>query len=102
MNCDIIDITMCLSDLDASEFFTSEKTGKKYLNFKVAGRREPDRYGNEISIAYKKKNKSDETKYIKGSSGKMFSFDRPQAQPTPQPVASAPVNNSYQSDDLPF
>lgn len=91
MNFDSIDLNICLTDLDKSLFYKSEKTGKFYLNLTIKPRKEPDRYNNDLTLSYKKKNKTDETKYLQGSTGKTFILKKY--------VENKPVNNSNSNND---
>lgn len=55
---DYIYIHICLSDISASQLFTSTETGKTYVNLKIAKRKSPDRYGNTVSVeVYRPTNK---------------------------------------------
>lgn len=100
MNCDIINLTICLSDLDPEQFYVSPTSKKKYVNLQVGARKEIDKYGNDLTITYKKK-KGDPTIYPKGSTGKTFNFQNQQSQqPEPQPqTENRPIENE---GDLPF
>ena len=91
INADIINVSINLTDLDRSKF-SSDKNGKMYLNFSLNARKEPDKYGNDLTISYKKDN-GKETVYIKGNA-KTVNFDNVQAAP-------AEVSNNN-SDNLPF
>ena len=46
---DIINISVCLSDLP-KEFITDSKNGKKYINLKVVGKKEVDQWGKTHSV----------------------------------------------------
>ena len=72
INCDLINASICLSDLEASQFQIG-KDGKKYLNFSILSRKVPDKFGNDLTMSYKKE-KGQETKYIKGNA-KSVNFD---------------------------
>lgn len=96
INCDLINASICLTDLDASQFqIGSDK--KKYLNFTINLRKEADKFGNDLSISYKKE-KGQETKYIKGNA-KTVTFDNSQ-----QPAQAEPFQSKAdkQFEDLPF
>lgn len=100
MNCDIVNLTICLTDLDPDQFYVSPTSKKKYVNLQIGARKEIDKYGNDLTITYKKK-KGDPTIYPKGSTGKTFNFQNSQSQsvePHPQ-TESRPIENE---GDLPF
>jgi hypothetical protein len=91
---DTINVSINLTDLDKSKF-TTDANGKKYLNFSLNARKEPDKFGNDLTIAYKKA-KGEETTYIKGNA-KTVTFDN-----TPTAQAEAIPFKSDTPDDLPF
>lgn len=100
MNCDIVNLTICLSDLEQSEFYTSPKNNKKYLNISIASRKEKDKFDNDVTIQYKRNNKQEQTKYLKNSYGKQFNFN-----PKDNNVNSNNTinnNNNSNDDNLPF
>lgn len=45
----LININLCLSDIDQNKIFLS-KNGKKYLSICVTDRKEPDQYGNDLTV----------------------------------------------------
>ena len=96
INCDLINASICLSDLEASQFQLG-KDGKKYLNFSILSRKEPDKFGNDLTITYKKE-KGQETKYIKGNA-KTVTFDNSQ-QPAPAEPFQSKADKQF--EDLPF
>lgn len=100
MNCDIVNLNICLTDLDPKQFYVSPTTGKKYVNLQVASRREPDKNGNDLVVTYKKKS-GDPTIYVKNSNGKTFNFQNTQSQQTqpPSQTENRPIENE---SDLPF
>ena len=102
INCDIINLTICLSDLEPDQYFVSTNN-KKYLNVTVSARKEPDKYNNDLSVTYKKK-KGDETKYVKNSSGKTVSFNNSinNSNNNNSNVENNKQNTVSTNDDLPF
>ena len=97
INCDLINASICLSELEASQFQIG-KDGKKYLNFSIVTRKEPDNFGNDLTLAYKK-SKGQKTKYLIKSNAKSVNFEaQPQAQADPF-ESKADVKFK---DDLPF
>ena len=97
INCDLINASICLSELEASQFQIG-KDGKKYLNFSILTRKEPDKFGNDLTLTYKKE-KGQDTKYIKGNA-KSVNFEAQPAQPTGDPFESK-ADVKFK-DDLPF
>jgi len=73
---DIINISVCLSDLP-KEFITESKNSKKYINLKVVGKKEADQWGKTHSVE--------------------VDTWKPEAKPTVAPKASVD-----ESSDLPF
>ena len=104
INCDIINLTICLSDLEPDQYYISPTNKKKYLNISVSARKEPDKYNNDLSVAYKKKQKGDETKYVKNSSGKTVSFNNSinNTNNNNSNVENNEQNTVPTNDDLPF
>lgn len=45
----LININLCLSDIDTNKIFLS-KNGKKYLSICVTDRKEPDQFGNDLTV----------------------------------------------------
>ena len=89
---EIINISLCLSDIPKEAIKLSEKNGKKYLPIVVASRKEPDQYGNTHTV-YVQQTKEERTakktkSYI--GNGKAVSFD------------GNSNNNPQIDDDLPF
>jgi hypothetical protein len=97
INCDLINASICLTDLDKSQFQIG-KDEKKYLNFSILTRKEADKFGNDLTMTYKKE-KGQETKYIKGNA-KSVNFEAQPAQPTGDPFESKADVKFNQ--DLPF
>ena len=42
-------VSICLSDLP-KEFITESKNGKKYINMNINRKKEPDKYGKDLSV----------------------------------------------------
>jgi len=40
-----IGVSLCVSDIPKEHIFTSQKTGKKYINLKVCEKKQVDQYG---------------------------------------------------------
>ena len=97
INCDLINASICLSELEASQFQIG-KDGKKYLNFSILSRKEPDKFGNDLTITYKKE-KGQETKYIKGNAKSVNFEAQPQAQADP---FESKADVKFRDENLPF
>ena len=74
---DIINISVCLTDLPKEHIFEYE--GKKYIKLTVAARKQPDKYGKTHSVS-------------------VDTF-KPEAQKTPE---TNPMEQGSDADDLPF
>jgi len=101
----MISCSICLSDIPADKI-TVGKNGKKYFNFCVDSRREPDQYG-QTHTMYVNQSKDERAakqpkQYI--GNGKEFVFDQnQQAQTRPQQQYAAPVSAPLMvNDDMPF
>lgn len=98
---DLINASICLSDIPKDKITTSPTNGKKYLNICIARRQAPDSFGNTHSMYVSQSQEERQAKTPKNyiGSGKEWSQ-------TPQ-QSSAPVNpfaagNPPVDDDLPF
>lgn len=69
----VINMSICLSDIPAEAIYTSEKTGKKYLSVNIGESRNEDKYGNThyAQVSVKKGDKYEKT-YI--GNGKVKDF----------------------------
>jgi hypothetical protein len=92
----LINIKVCLSDLPKDKIFTSEKTGKKYIDLTVDERREPDTYGNthSVSVGQSKEERERRDSRIYVGNGKAYTFGQNQ-----QKQESAQIDDK---DGLPF
>jgi len=95
INCDLINVSICLTDLE-KKFLQKAENGKVYLNATITDRKEPDKFGNDLSIYYNQRKKNDGTRpakaYVRGNI-KSITFNT-----TEQPVfTDEPV-----IDDIPF
>lgn len=77
---DIINVSVCLSDIPKEEIYTSEKNGKKYVRLSVGSRRETDNYGNTHNV--------------------WINDWKPEQNA--QPASTAPKSLEKQDDDMPF
>jgi hypothetical protein len=95
---DIINFSICLSDLDKSKLKKADN-GKIYLNGVINARKEPDQYGNNLTLSFSKTKEEREAKvdtvYINGNA-KSIIFEGGGSQPTF--TNEAPGEN----DDLPW
>ena len=94
---DIINFSICLSDLDKSKLKKADN-GKIYLNGVINARKEADKFGNNLTLSFSKTKEEREAKaetvYI-GGFAKSIIFDEAGSQPT---FTDAPVDEN----DLPF
>lgn len=94
-------ISICLSDIPKELISTSDKNGKKYINLVVAGRKEPDKLGNTLTVFINQTKEEREAKkdkiYI--GSGKVFNFGNNQST---QPNTQVTTPQTDETDDLPF
>jgi len=95
---DIINFSICLSDLDKSKLKKADN-GKIYLNGVINLRKEADKYGNNLTISFPKTKEEREAKidtvYINGNA-KAVIFEEGGNQPT---FTNSEVT---ESDDLSF
>jgi len=93
-------ISICLSDLPKDKM-KKPANGKVYMNLMVAERREPDQYGNDVTVFVSQtKEERDQQKpksYV--GQGKKIEFTE---SPTPEQVEASPVITPDEFDDLPF
>lgn len=96
-----ISASICISDLIAIIKANPEKVikgkEKSYINLDIRPKKEPDTFGNDVSISFSKTKEEREAKAdtIYVGSGKTFVFE-----PTTTPATAADVNQM--ADDLPF
>jgi hypothetical protein len=105
-------LSICLSDIPESKI-TKGKNGKKYFNITTDTRREPDNFGNDLSvfISQTKEERTSRQPKIYVGSGKTFNFERREQPEAPATKAEYPINkheaptysgDSNEPDDLPF
>lgn len=103
-----ISISIELGDT-VKPFITVGNNGKRYLNLQVQARREPDKFGNDLSVSVRKSKgelERDGTKVYVGN-GKTFIYNQQGATTTgaQQNAPSDKIPSSVQGlndDDLPF
>ena len=103
----LINISICLSDLPKESITTFEKNGKKYINLVVDEKREPDQYGKTHSVYVSQTKEEREAKTPKAyvGHGKAVNFNANGQSGTSMPnvgkVAENASNEVY-DDSLPF
>jgi hypothetical protein len=90
--------SICLSDIPKEKITTSEKNGKKYLNFNLWVNDEKDQYGNigSINVSQSKEERESGAKKV------YFGNIKPVERNAAQPQTAAPSNEPAPVDDLPF
>ena len=88
--------SICLSDIPKEKITTSEKNGKKYLNFNLWVNDEKDQYGNIGSINVS------QTKEERESGAKKVYFGNIKPVERNSPQQSANTQSNDLEDDLPF
>lgn len=94
----MIEVKIELDKIDKTKIFTSEKTGKKYLDICVAKRQTPDKFGSTHTV-YIRPKQGEEKVYIGSGVGKYEDAVSIPAQSNNTPV---PETNGGAVDDLPF
>ena len=89
--------SICLSDIPKDKITTSEKNGKKYLNFNLWVNDEKDQYGNIGSINVSQSKEEREIAQKKVYFGNIKPVERNAA-----PQQAAASNEAELVDDLPF
>lgn len=92
---DLINLSICLSDIPKDRMQKSEKNGKVYTNISVARRREVDQYGktHTVYMNQSKEERDARADKIYVGNGKEFIFNQ---------TSSDNTTNSVSEDDLPF
>lgn len=93
-------ISLCLSDLP-KEKMKKPDNGKVYINLIVAERREPDQYGNDMTVFVSQTKEEREAKTDKIYCGQGKKLQQA-AAPTPEQIESAPIIRPDELNDLPF
>lgn len=90
-------ISICLSDIPKEQISVSDKNGKSYINLVVDKRKEPDMFGNTLTvyISQSKDERERREKKIYIGNGKEFLFNN-------QNKDQKQVHQKSDNDDLPF
>jgi hypothetical protein len=93
-------LDICLSDIPKDRI-KEGRNGKKYLDIVVTEMRQPDNYGNDLTVYVQqtKEERQDKAPKIYIGKGKTYSFDKEQPQPLPN---EGDNTTSPEHDDLPF
>lgn len=91
--------SICLTDIP-KEKIKAGKNGKKYLNICIAGRREPDQYGNTHAVYVSQTKEERDAKADKCYIGSGRAHDPQPVAATPESVEQMPTAEYV--DDLPF
>ena len=102
-------ISLCLSDLP-KEKITAAANGKKYISIVVDSRKEPDKFGNDLTVAINQSKEERAAKQPKKyvGSGKTYTFgadNKPsQTQKAPEPIKETDAFDDVAAEetDLPF
>jgi hypothetical protein len=100
-------ISLCLSDLP-KEKITTAANGKKYISIVVDSRKEPDKFGNDLTVAINQSKEERAAKQPKKyvGSGKTYTFgadNKPaQTSKAPEPIKEADPFADFIQDDLPY
>lgn len=89
--------SLCLSDIPKDKITTSEKNGKKYLNFNLWVNDALDQYGNIGSV-----NVSQTKDEREGGVKKVYFGNIKPVERAAQPQQAAMSNDTNEPDDLPF
>lgn len=97
----LISISLDLSAIPKDKIKVSDKNGRMYLNITVTGRKEPDQFGNDITVYVSQPKEEREAKADKQyiGAGKYFSFIEDNS---PAAVEQMQEASQQHIDDLPF
>lgn len=92
-------ISVCLSDLPKDKM-KKPANGKIYINLMVAERREPDQYGNDVTVfvSQTKEEREQQKQKTYCGQGKKIEF----TEPSQEQIETAPVITPDEINDLPF
>ena len=108
----LINISICLSDLPKESITTFEKNGKKYINLVVDEKKEPGQYGktHSVYVSQSKEEREAKTAKVYVGHGKAVNFNaNTQSSTNTSGTTKAPQNASNEAefasgdgDGLPF
>ena len=93
-------ISLCLSDLPKDKM-KKPANGKVYINLIVADRREPDQYGNDLTVFVSQSKEEREAKADKIYCGQGKKLQQ-QTAPSAEQIEAAPGVSEEETNDLPF
>lgn len=95
-------LSLCLSDIDKTKI-KKGSNGKMYLNIVVRERKEPDKFGNSLTVWVQQSKEEREAKADKNyiGAGKVLEF-KSEAPNTPEEVEELPEMDADDMGDLPF
>jgi len=93
-------ISVCLSDLPKDKM-KKPANGKVYINLIVADRREPDQYGNDLTVFVSQSKEEREAKADKIYCGQGKKLQQ-QTAPSAEQIEAAPGVSEEETNDLPF